>query len=209
MDNNEPHTLARIPLRWMIRECYKLNTGIIFDAHMLKYEVGMDVDSLQAPFKPPTQVLPQGQSLKLPGSGEKQGFTLSRSIPVAIYSGITLPFRWSWNKVTHLRYHKIVPPPPPRDDTQFKGEGHEELEDALCPIYDQLHLHWYWKVMEYIPCELPTCLVPPSVNELIRGASRDHQKAERRDSRFGRGMGLQVDVSFLLLPHITASEQRD
>ena len=43
--NGQPHSLARIPLRWMIRECFKLKTGIIFDAHMLKHRVGLDIDS--------------------------------------------------------------------------------------------------------------------------------------------------------------------
>ncbi|KAH9897659.1 hypothetical protein C8Q73DRAFT_366292 [Cubamyces lactineus] len=40
-----PHTLARIPLRWMIRECFKTNTGIRFHAELLK-RIGLDPAAL-------------------------------------------------------------------------------------------------------------------------------------------------------------------
>ena len=34
--NGTRNSLARIPLRWMIRECFKCDTGIIFDAAQLQ-----------------------------------------------------------------------------------------------------------------------------------------------------------------------------
>ncbi|THG96581.1 hypothetical protein EW026_g5276 [Hermanssonia centrifuga] len=34
--NYTPNKLSRIPLRWMIRECFECNTGILFDARMLQ-----------------------------------------------------------------------------------------------------------------------------------------------------------------------------
>ena len=40
--NGTRHSLARIPLRWMIRECFRCNTGIIFDAAQLQ-AVGLRV----------------------------------------------------------------------------------------------------------------------------------------------------------------------
>ncbi|KAG5340142.1 hypothetical protein E4T56_gene19446 [Termitomyces sp. T112] len=43
--NGTPHTLARIPLRWMIRECFKADTGIMFMSESLK-TVGLDPASL-------------------------------------------------------------------------------------------------------------------------------------------------------------------
>ena len=50
VQNGTRNSLARIPLRWMVRECFKVDTGIIFDGHMLKHEIGLDVDSIsQAP----------------------------------------------------------------------------------------------------------------------------------------------------------------
>ncbi|KAG6880142.1 hypothetical protein C0992_005226 [Termitomyces sp. T32_za158] len=39
--NGTPHTLARIPLRWMIRECFKADTGIMFISESLK-SLGLD-----------------------------------------------------------------------------------------------------------------------------------------------------------------------
>ncbi|KAG6867258.1 hypothetical protein C0993_005155 [Termitomyces sp. T159_Od127] len=43
--NGTPHTLARISLRWMIRECFKAKTGIMFISESLK-SLGLDPASL-------------------------------------------------------------------------------------------------------------------------------------------------------------------
>ncbi|EKM57156.1 uncharacterized protein PHACADRAFT_61317, partial [Phanerochaete carnosa HHB-10118-sp] len=34
--NATPHALARVPLRWMVRETFRCATGIVFDAAMLQ-----------------------------------------------------------------------------------------------------------------------------------------------------------------------------
>ncbi|KAL0575790.1 hypothetical protein V5O48_006188 [Marasmius crinis-equi] len=49
--NNTRHSLARIPLRWMIRQCFLLNTGISFHREMLKC-VGMDPATLYPHVEP-------------------------------------------------------------------------------------------------------------------------------------------------------------
>ena len=141
MVNGERHTLARVPLRWMIRECLKLNdVGIIFDAHMLKHVVGLDLESI-----------PKAPS---PLSGETHHLTspdpTSQLTGTSITSTLSSPFRWVRDSLSRK---------PSQTDEQakpfvFEGEAQEELEDALSPIYDQLKAHTYWKVMEYIPCEL-------------------------------------------------------
>lgn len=41
VENGTPNTLARIPLRWMIRECFKTETGIMFISEGLR-GVGLD-----------------------------------------------------------------------------------------------------------------------------------------------------------------------
>ncbi|KAF9477867.1 hypothetical protein BDN70DRAFT_913930 [Pholiota conissans] len=51
VDNDVPHSLARIALRWMIRECFKADTGIMFSAEGLR-EVGIDPHSLYPVVKP-------------------------------------------------------------------------------------------------------------------------------------------------------------
>src|ERR1700749_3930876 len=96
--NGQRYSLARIPLRWMIREIFKLNIGIIFDAHMLKHEVGLDVDSISEAPKP---LIPAAIQLVGP-NGRELGGALSK-IPVAIISGLGAPFRWVRDKLPRLR----------------------------------------------------------------------------------------------------------
>jgi hypothetical protein len=122
--NGERHSLARIPLRWMIRECFKTDTGIIFDAHMLKFEAGMNIDAIT---EAPEALEPEARSWTKPESG---------SLLSTLTSG------WS----------KLPPPPPPK--RVFVSEAQEQLDDALSPIFDQLDEHAYWRPMEWMPCKL-------------------------------------------------------
>ncbi|KAI0756457.1 hypothetical protein C8Q80DRAFT_1264510 [Daedaleopsis nitida] len=55
--NWKQHTLARIPLRWMIRECFKMETGIQFDAELLKV-YGINPATLYPVVKPRPAALP-------------------------------------------------------------------------------------------------------------------------------------------------------
>ncbi|KAL0959550.1 hypothetical protein HGRIS_011264 [Hohenbuehelia grisea] len=43
--NDTPHSLARIPLRWMIRQCFKTYSGIMFESSGLK-DLGLDPKTL-------------------------------------------------------------------------------------------------------------------------------------------------------------------
>ncbi|KAI0829012.1 hypothetical protein BC628DRAFT_1337562 [Trametes gibbosa] len=60
------HSLARIPLRWMIRECFRTRTGIRFHGELLK-EVGLDPATLW-PTAPRAHAW-AGESFVYPGSG--------------------------------------------------------------------------------------------------------------------------------------------
>ncbi|RPD64674.1 hypothetical protein L227DRAFT_571135 [Lentinus tigrinus ALCF2SS1-6] len=51
VENSTTFSLARIPLRWMVRECFKANTGIRFHAESLKH-IGLDPATLDAPKRP-------------------------------------------------------------------------------------------------------------------------------------------------------------
>lgn len=56
--NNTLHSLARISLRWMVRECFKTETGISFYSDKLR-EMGLDPPSLYPvvlPRPPPLSV---------------------------------------------------------------------------------------------------------------------------------------------------------
>jgi len=61
VSNETPHSLARISLRWMIRECFKTGTGIMFDAQGLK-EVGLDPATLYPFVTPRPPPLPIGSA---------------------------------------------------------------------------------------------------------------------------------------------------
>ncbi|KAH9897658.1 hypothetical protein C8Q73DRAFT_787913 [Cubamyces lactineus] len=58
------HALARIPLRWMIRECFRTKTGIRFHAELLK-NIGLDPATLW-PAPPPSHEWP-GDEFVYPG----------------------------------------------------------------------------------------------------------------------------------------------
>lgn len=135
----------------MIRECFKTNSGIIFDAHMLKHEVGLDIDSI---FHAPEALSPATLHLAGPDAAELKGFSF-RNIPIAIITAAGAPFRWTWGKLSGLRIRSSPRVVFTLEQERFvsEGEAKEELDDALSPIYDQLKKHTYWKIMEWIPCE--------------------------------------------------------
>jgi hypothetical protein len=55
--NDTRHSLARIPLRWMIRQCFILHTGIFFHKNMFK-DIGLDPDTLYPHVRPRPPALP-------------------------------------------------------------------------------------------------------------------------------------------------------
>ncbi|CAK5282832.1 unnamed protein product [Mycena citricolor] len=57
VDNETTTNLARIPLRWMVRECFKTNSGILFDADGLR-SIGLDPDCLYPVVQPRPAPLP-------------------------------------------------------------------------------------------------------------------------------------------------------
>jgi hypothetical protein len=144
----------------MIRECFKAGTGIIFDELMLKQKVGLDIDTNPAapgPLSSDAHHLAKPDDTKLQGSSllclpatiiSALVFSLFRLLAVIVVSVLGSPFRWIWGKLSQLLSHHLT-------NGSFEGEAQEELDDALCPIYDQLDEHIYWKVMEWIPCKLP------------------------------------------------------
>uniref|UniRef100_D8QL12 T6SS Phospholipase effector Tle1-like catalytic domain-containing protein n=1 Tax=Schizophyllum commune (strain H4-8 / FGSC 9210) TaxID=578458 RepID=D8QL12_SCHCM len=53
--NDERHSLARIPLRWMIRQCFLLETDILFHRELLP-KVGLDPETLWPVVRPKDEV---------------------------------------------------------------------------------------------------------------------------------------------------------
>jgi len=151
--NGERYTLARIPLRWMIRECFRVDTGIIFDAHMLMHEVGLDIDSIT---EAPEPLSSKKHALRRLKATELAGFSFRRRIPFAIISALGSPFRWARDKMSNLRSRdsKQLVCPIGRVKPVFESEPLEELNDALSPIVDQIEVQPAWNIVEWIPCKL-------------------------------------------------------
>ncbi|EEB99560.1 hypothetical protein MPER_00743, partial [Moniliophthora perniciosa FA553] len=131
VSNDTKPNLARIPLRWMIRECFKTDTGIMFHADLIR-EMGMDPDALYPKVKPRPPHLPivpdKHHIQHVPTKSLLARLTQShKEINLANFSG---------SESTLLRPHT---------------EEELELADALSPIYDQLSLKWFWWILEFWP----------------------------------------------------------
>ena len=151
--NGERNSLARIPLRWMIRECFKNNSDIIFDAHMLKNEVGLDANDVDSIIKAPDPLPAETYHLD-PRDSEQENRTALPRIAASFSSGVNFPFRWARGKLEALRPNGSPHASTSKSQTlPYQGEAQEELNDALHPIHDELDVCWYWKIMEWIPCE--------------------------------------------------------
>jgi hypothetical protein len=133
----------------MIRQCFLANTGIIFDAHMLQHEVGLDIDRLYG--SPPSRLSPADDKRVQP-AGKKLVPGPIKFIKI-IWASVSLPFVWLITKIRNLKIRSGPRPVFTTEESRFvsEGEEREELHDALAPIYDQLNMHGYWKVMEWIP----------------------------------------------------------
>ncbi|KAJ7174161.1 hypothetical protein C8R43DRAFT_977286 [Mycena crocata] len=126
VDNETPHNLARIPLRWMIRECFKTGSGIMFDCDGLR-SIGLDPDSLYPHVAPRPPALPLGnlRIRSIPSSKEQS--KAQKEAGLANFANSEAP------TAVHL------------------SEEEMDLQDALCPIYDQLSLAWFWWILEFLP----------------------------------------------------------
>ncbi|KAF7326066.1 DUF2235 domain-containing protein [Mycena kentingensis (nom. inval.)] len=107
VSNETTHNLARIPLRWMIRECFRTNSGIMFDCDGLR-SIGMDPDALY-PFvkpRPSPLAVPQGMRVLRIGEDAPKPSPVTTSIPKSeeehdlsdaltpIYDQLSL--KWFW-----------------------------------------------------------------------------------------------------------------
>ena len=103
------HSLARIPLRWMIRECFIEHTGIIFDAHMVN-QVGLDIKSIHEEPKPLSSAnlhlpAPEGSPRSLPKwvfEVEAQEELSDASSP--IYDPLRLSLYWNPLEWVHRKF---------------------------------------------------------------------------------------------------------
>jgi hypothetical protein len=119
--NGTRNSFARIPLRWMIRQCFLIaNTGIML--HKATFpKVGLDPDTLFF------QVLPRPPTI----FQDSNVHTIPVPKPLVVCD--------DRKAVVYT------------DGGSFVNEAEEDLADALSPMYDQLKLAKYWWILEMIP----------------------------------------------------------
>ncbi|THH13472.1 hypothetical protein EW146_g6748 [Bondarzewia mesenterica] len=148
VETDERHSLARIPLRWMIRECFRTNTGIIFDANMLENEVGLDVDFDAMTLKAiPARLAPR-PAIKV--DHIKPDDKIPGFFPTLwhfVWDTTSFPFVL----LARLIIGKTHEEQKVEERERFLGEDVEELNDVLSPMYDQLPRRWYWRLIEWMP----------------------------------------------------------
>ncbi|KAJ7053865.1 hypothetical protein C8F01DRAFT_503659 [Mycena amicta] len=142
LPNGTRNHLARIPLRWMIRQCFLLDTGILFHADMLRL-AGLEPRTLHPHVlpRPPLLLLNPSESESSPPSNSS---TLSKAKSKA--SSIS-------KKSSKSQKNNSLGTIAERTH-DFISEEDEDLLDAMCPINDELQRVRAWWVLELIPQQL-------------------------------------------------------
>uniref|UniRef100_A0A060TIY0 ARAD1D50578p n=1 Tax=Blastobotrys adeninivorans TaxID=409370 RepID=A0A060TIY0_BLAAD len=131
--NEERHKLSRIPLRWMIRQCFECNTGIIFDTTALA-ETGLDVHKVW-----PVYIKPTVPSLG-PSPDMLEKYFADKLPPIhRRSSALGLGTR---EQIDQLEAETLIP------------EQYEDYFDSRAPINDQLKLAKGWWMLEFWPIGL-------------------------------------------------------
>ncbi|KAJ4479368.1 hypothetical protein J3R30DRAFT_3883877, partial [Lentinula aciculospora] len=147
--NSTRHSLARISLRWMIRECFKANTGIMFNSQRLK-SVGLDPSTLY-PFVTPRLQPLSGEHRTIEPLPRKKLKSWGQ-----IWAGIR---KITPGRDSGLTSHSTTPA---ADSSKDSGENEkplilseeeEDLRDILSPKYDQLKMSPLWWILEVIPMQ--------------------------------------------------------
>ena len=167
-------SLARIPLRWMIRECFRANTGIIFDACMLQ-AAGLAVHqhdkiaAMSGDHKTCYLAEPYAWT-PAPSSSDQSSGPVDQSITVdslktllrAIFRATRkstgklvyeiLPRWWPFSKFLTKRSRKpYMQEEFPWRVLPLDFESTEELKDIQTPVHCELERKPLWMALELIP----------------------------------------------------------
>ncbi|KAK0529982.1 hypothetical protein OC834_002949 [Tilletia horrida] len=132
--NGARHALARIPLRWMIRETFACNTGILWQTERLA-ELSLDIHTMWPKYIDP----------KVPVVGPKPS-SLDK------YSQGSLPSL----ATRRASLREVEPGRLALEDNSgaILPEDEESFYDAMCDINDQLKLTKIWWILEIYPVKL-------------------------------------------------------
>ena len=151
--NNERHMLSRIPLRWMIRQCFECDTGVIFHSTSLA-EKGLDVETLFPKYRrlarpavePPPSLMNKYESGSLGPLSRRSTALENRNASLS-----SNPFSDDKGYNNHSNYPSRVP----SAVADMTTEQMEDYFDSLAPINDQLvDAYWSWIFLEIWPVKL-------------------------------------------------------
>ncbi len=141
--------LSRIPLRWMIRQTFECNTGILFNTAALA-ETGIDVPTVWPVYKPLKKPIcgPSPKTLELFEKGELPPL---RRRSTALGVDDALP-KDSLKKETHDDL--FLSGPRRSMELDLLPEQVEDYFDACAPINDQLVQAKGWWILEFWPVKV-------------------------------------------------------
>jgi hypothetical protein len=128
VENDMPNDLARIPLRWMVRQCFAKKTGILFHSSELK-AIGLDPASL---LSLPVTKVPTPSKAKL-ADANKGGSACNKENTTADMQVVSAPLP---------DVSKLV------QDKKVRLGTTEDEKDAVQKIHDPMSLYPIWWILE-------------------------------------------------------------
>lgn len=156
--NDTPHSLARIPLRWMVRECFRANTGIQFQAERVR-DIGLDPASLYPIVKErPGPLQPRYHHLntvapRVPATSEEEHDVHDSLSPMHDQLTVYSPLWWAMELNANRRRVPLGPPSEWKDPGKsLKSIRYDPLRSHFRQIYS-LYVLTNWCRMKH-PREL-------------------------------------------------------
>lgn len=171
--NDTAHSLARIPLRWMIRKCFRAKTGIIFDVELLR-KFGLEPATVLD--RRPERYSSKDQKIRAspltPRSPISNSLAKAKAlIPKEIFIILFFPMKHVLRLIYYspgvkfvrrhlhcnkggkkiVEVHEKSKSHASRAQPSVVDEQEEELHDALSPQYDRLAKQAFWWILEIIP----------------------------------------------------------
>ncbi|EEB88982.1 hypothetical protein MPER_12979 [Moniliophthora perniciosa FA553] len=180
VDNEATTSLARISLRWMVRECYKAGTGILFHSERLR-AIGLDHVLLDDLRQQAETARNSTFSDKVPNhqvstdtddyhDGEKVG----KQVQVPEETTKTRLLKPGTSDTLQRKAKRSQKDKGVQATRASVSEDELEIQDALSPIYDQLSRNPFWWLLEIIP---------------FMTTWRKHDRRVKLWKRLGFGMG--------------------
>ncbi|RDL35486.1 Uncharacterized protein BP5553_07417 [Venustampulla echinocandica] len=151
--NDERHMLSRIPLRWMIRQCFECNTGILFGTAALA-ETGIDVPTVWPVYIPRKKPL-VGPSPDMVEQYEAEALPPLRRRSTAL--GVDRELRRGSDDggiEDHVGTDIFNQDGRRQFQIDLLPEQVEDHFDAMAPINDQLELAKGWWALEFWPVKV-------------------------------------------------------